>query len=201
MLHQQRIADQLEQVGAASGGLAGRCELARERLDGVEDVGDVLFVMGEHDALGQRVGDDQQPLQRRVQHRNRSADGDRFAAFARDLDLRPFLLIRRDLADAARMQAFEKLPLLVRGETEKHHGAIAKHHGEPARADPHRERRARDDFALETGRVDAVADLQRVDRDLRRGLVAHAIGLAECVQLFDDGRSRSLGRSATERRP
>ena len=77
MLHQQRIAEQLQQVGAALRGLAGGGELARERLDDVEDIGDLALVAAEHDAFGQRVGHDQQPLQRHLPDQDRPADGDR----------------------------------------------------------------------------------------------------------------------------
>ena len=87
------------------------------------------------------------------------------------------------------MQALEEFGLLIGGEPEKHHGAIAKHHGEAGLADPHRERRARQHLALEAGRIDAVADLQRMHRELAGSLVrrGHGKRLAFGRRLFDAG--------------
>ena len=66
------------------------------------------------------------------------------------------------------VQPFEEFRFLIGRQPEEHHDAIAKHHGQPVLADAHGKRRARQDLALEAGRIDAVADLQRM-ADLRGG--------------------------------
>ena len=80
------------------------------------------------------------------------------------------------------MQAFEEFRLLVGGQAEEHHDAIAEHHGEPGLADPHRERRARQDLALEARRIDAVADLQRMHGDLTGSLIRRRHGLEVSIR-------------------
>ena len=93
MLNQQRVAEQLEQIGPVPRRLAVAGEFAGERLHGVEDVGDLSFVAPEHDALGQRVGNDQQPFQREFPNQDGSTDRDRLFGFLRYLYLGPFFLV------------------------------------------------------------------------------------------------------------
>src|ERR1700730_16010551 len=52
MLNQQRVPHELEKIGPVSGGLPQVCQFAGERLDGIEYVCDLPFVMPEHASLG-----------------------------------------------------------------------------------------------------------------------------------------------------
>ena len=162
MLDQKRVAHQLEQVGSVSRGLSQPCEFAGERLDGIEDVGDLPFVAPENDALGERVRYHQQPFQREFPDHNRAADRDRLFGFLGDLYLRPLLFGRRDLAVAAGLQSLEKLRLLRGRQTNEHRHAITEQHGQSIRPDAHRQGRTRQHLTLEAGRIDAVADQKRV---------------------------------------
>ena len=167
MLDQKRVAEQLEQVGPVSGSSSYPREFSRERLDGVEHVGDLPFVVRQHDALGERVGDDQKPFQRHLAHQNRAARRDQFFGFLGNLDFRPLLLGRSDGAEGARLQALEEIGFLLGREADEHHNAVAKHHGQSVFSDPHRERRAGEDLPLEAGCVNAIADQEGVRRELR----------------------------------
>ena len=131
------------------------------------DVGDLPFVAPEHDALGQGVGDDQQPFQRKFPNQNRSAHGNRFFGFLRHLDLRPLFLGRRDQAEGSGAQFLEKLRLLVGGQADEHGNAVAEQHRQSICADAHGQRRARQHLALEAGRIDAVAEQQGVRGELK----------------------------------
>ena len=64
------------------------------------------------------------------------------------------------------MQPLEKLRLLVGGQADEHGNAVAKQHRQSVRPHPHRERGARQNLALEAGRIDAVADQKGVRGEL-----------------------------------
>jgi len=106
--------------------------LAGEGLDPVEYVGDLPFVMPEHDAFGQRVGDDQEPFQRKFPDQDRSADRDRFFGFFCNLYFRPLFFGRRDLAVGSSLQPLQKIRLLFGRQADEHHDAIAKKDGQSA---------------------------------------------------------------------
>jgi len=141
-------------------------ELPCEGFDGVEHIRDLAFVAGEHHALGECVRDHQKPLHRQITYQDRPTDRDRLVPFLGDLNLRPLVLIRADLAEGAALQPLQEFRLLVRRESDENHDAVTKHHGKPLGSHPQRERRIGQKLALEAGGIDAVADLQRVCGEL-----------------------------------
>ncbi len=62
LLHQQHIADVAQQHLAGDAGPPVFAQARGQRLDPVEEVADPRLVVGKHEALGEDVGDQLQPL-------------------------------------------------------------------------------------------------------------------------------------------
>ena len=64
VLHTENIADVMQQFFAAGATSSLVAQRRRERLNTIENVGDAAFVMRQHQALRQNIGDQLQPLDR-----------------------------------------------------------------------------------------------------------------------------------------
>ncbi|CCE04936.1 hypothetical protein BRAS3843_120109 [Bradyrhizobium sp. STM 3843] len=191
MLHQQRLAEQLQHRLAAARAAPLHGELARKRLDRIEHVGDLALAAAEHHALGERIGDDEQPFHGKLLDDDRAAHLYRLVRLARDLDLGGLLLGRIDQPERPRPQALEKLGLFRRRHADEDDDAIAKHHRNAARSDADGERCRVQHLALEARGVDAVGDLQRAGGELRDGRgLCHRTSLAGPGKEFDDKHLR-----------
>jgi len=62
VLDQQGISDQLQNPPAVPSGPPMICQFLGKWLDDLEHFGHIALVMRQHDALGQHVGDDQEPF-------------------------------------------------------------------------------------------------------------------------------------------
>ena len=63
VLHQERISDQLQYASPASLGFSRARQFPHKGFDDFEYFRHLAFVMGEHNALGENVGNDEQPFQ------------------------------------------------------------------------------------------------------------------------------------------
>ena len=88
LLDQERIADVLEDRPAAAGPAPALGKLPRQRLDHVEHLGDVTFVVREDHAGGERIRDQQGVLVGQALQRDRAAWQDQLILVGSDLDPR-----------------------------------------------------------------------------------------------------------------
>lgn len=125
-----------------------------------------MFVIGEHYALRQDVGDHQQPFRRYLAQVNDAPRVDPFARCRIDHDVRLFTFrIGVGFADDA-LQADEKSRLLDHLQIEHDDGAIAEEHSHAALSRGDSERRDRQAItAIERAKVDTVADQQSMHAD------------------------------------
>ncbi len=158
MLHEECIADVLEDRDAAAGRAALLRELPCERLDHLDDRRHLALVARQHDTLGERVGDDEHVLGCDRAQQDRAARENLLVLVRCDLDGRALVLALRDGPDDALAQPAQDLVFLQHGHAEQHHHAIAEHGHHAVAARPKGERRGGKDVgALEARRVDAVA--------------------------------------------
>jgi hypothetical protein len=71
--HQKRVADILQDRTTAAAHAPALRQFPRERLGRVKDAGNLAFVPGEDNALGQHLGDQDQPLRREALQADRAA--------------------------------------------------------------------------------------------------------------------------------
>jgi hypothetical protein len=133
-------------------------------FDDLEHLGDFAFVIGEHDALGQHIGNHQKPFRQHVPQLNRPTRLDLILilGLAGQRHDRGFLLETREPAADPRLQLFQKSGFIFRRKADQHRDAITKQHGNAGFADPDRERHRRKRSAFEAHGIDPVADMQGV---------------------------------------
>ena len=133
------------------------------RLDAVEDAGDPFLVPGEAHALGEDIGNHQQPFCRHLTQVDDAGSVDPLVAVRIDDDLRLFSLgIVQRLADDA-LQAAQESRFFHDLQIEHDHGAVAEQHGHAALASRDGERHHRQAVAaVEGAQVNPLADQQRV---------------------------------------
>ena len=105
MLHQERIADVLENGAPAGVGATLFGQLPDERLDGFEHGGHFAFVARQHHALGKRIGNYDQMIRRHCLQHDRAAWKNLILLVGRKLDENGFFFGRFDRADQALLQA------------------------------------------------------------------------------------------------
>src|SRR5262249_22608391 len=134
-----------------------------ERLDGIKDARDFAFVAREHDAIGERIGDEQEPFDREIAYIDWATRRDLVLALDRDLDLRRFFLAvaRPQRADDAASEVLQEFGFFRGRKPDKYDNTIAEQDRDPVRARAHgqgQRRNARQLFvAFERGGVDAIA--------------------------------------------
>ena len=145
------------------GGAALLGQLARERLDQLEDGGNLALVARQHHALRQRVRDDDQMLGRARLERDRAAGKDLLVPVRRDHDIGDLLLAAvRPGERGARHEALQHLVLFRRRKPDQDRHAIAKQHRNPDRPGRKGQRHHREHVAaLEPGRIQPIPHKQR----------------------------------------
>ena len=106
-----------------------------EGLHDVEDAGRLALVAGERGALGERVGDDDEPLRRERLQVDRAARRNLVLLVGGDLDDRALLLVARELADDPLPKRADDVVLLERRKPDR---ARRRHSGRGRRSRPAR---------------------------------------------------------------
>jgi hypothetical protein len=73
VLDQKRISDQLQNLLPVPAGSSVIGQFPGERFDDLEYFCDFAFVVGQHNAFRQHIGDDKEPFQQKISQLNRSA--------------------------------------------------------------------------------------------------------------------------------
>ncbi len=162
MLHQQRIADQLQHALSVSSGLTVIRQFPGKGFDDLEHFRDFALVIGQHDTLRQHVGDNQQPFRRHIPQLNRPARLDLIVGLIAARDKGGFFLEPRELAADPGRQFGQERGFIFRRKPDQHRDAVAKQHRDARLADLDGKRHRRQGVAFKTPGVDAVADMQRV---------------------------------------
>ena len=140
MLHQQGIPEQFQHPFSVPPGSSVVCQLFRERLDDLEHLGHLAFVMGKLDALGQHVRNHKKSLQRHVPQLNRSARLYLILGLAGDNDGHGFLLKAREPPADPGLQPFQEAAFVLGRNADQHRDAVAEQDGDAGLANPDRER-------------------------------------------------------------
>ena len=157
----------------------------------------------ERHALGQRVGDDQQPLAGGVLD-GEAAVGERLVvALGRDLEHQGLVVAPRGGAGDARADLGHDLVLLERRQAEQHGDAESVEHDEARLAGRKGERRGGDEIgALEAAGVDSLAEQQRARRHAthrrRRGEFGRRLQFRH--ERFPSNASQDIMRARAGRR-
>jgi len=95
VLNQQRVADVLQDGAPSAWRLPLLGKLARQRLDPLDDRGNLALIARKDDTLGQRVGNDHDVLGRDGPQENWTARQDLFIAIGCSLNRRSFIFADR----------------------------------------------------------------------------------------------------------
>jgi hypothetical protein len=140
-------------------------QLPGEWFDDLEYFRDFAFVVGQHDAFRQHIGNDKKPFQQHVPQLNRSAGLNLILGSTGKCDDRGFFLKTLKLAADPGLQPFQKTGFIFRRKADQHRDAIAEKNGDAGLANPDRERDRGKSFILEAHGIDAVAKMQGVRGD------------------------------------
>ena len=149
-------------------------QFARQWLDGVEDGGDVSFVVRQDHAGGKRVGDQQRVLVGQAFQHDGAARQDLFVLVGRNLDSRRLLLAPLGRAGDPAGKLADNLVLLQRRHADQDRDAVAEQRDDAAVTGAKRQRLGRQHVvAFEPYGVDAVAEQQRAGRDAGSGWMGY----------------------------
>jgi hypothetical protein len=162
VLDQQGASDQLQNRSAVPSGSSVIRKLSRKWFDDLEHFRNLAFVVSQHDAFGQDIGNDEQSLRQHIPQLNRPSR--RHLIFERtvDRDNRGFLLKTREPSIDPGLQPFQKTNFIFRRNTDQHRDAITKKYGDAGFAKPERKRHRRQGFIFKAHRVDPVSNIQGV---------------------------------------
>src|SRR5215217_4232181 len=165
--------------------------MTRERLHQVEDSRRLALVAGQSGALGESVGDDDEPLRREVSQIDRTARRNLVILVGGDLDDGRLLVVPHELAADPLAQRPDHIVLLQRRQADQDDDAVAEQSDESLLSSPEGERtRGQKIAALEPCDVESVADQKGAGSQARTrtGRAFYGLGLVHFV--MHDGEWR-----------